>query len=97
MNGVELGVYWKPPYVVELTEVLVPGDNRLEVSVTSTWRNRLIGDAKHPAGLPGAEGAPFQTYLTADIGISPNETPAPYGLLGPVTLQGARVIPVPRP
>lgn len=97
VNGVELGVYWKPPYVVELTDILVPGDNRLEVSVTSTWRNRLIGDAKHPAGLPGAEGAPFQTYLTADIGISPNETPAPYGLLGPVTLQGARVIPVPRP
>jgi hypothetical protein len=97
LNDQPLGTFWKPPYLLEITEALEPGENRLEVRVTSTWRNRLIGDAKYPDGMPGAVGEPFETYLTADIGISPNEAPSPFGLIGPVRVQAANVVRVRQP
>jgi hypothetical protein len=48
LNGKELGVLWKPPYAVDVTKVLKPGTNKLEVKVTNLWPNRLIGDEQHP-------------------------------------------------
>jgi len=48
MNGVELGRAWSPPYRIEVTDALHAGANDLEIDVTTTWTNRLIGDA----GLP---------------------------------------------
>jgi hypothetical protein len=43
-NGKDLGIAWKPPYRLDITDVAGPGDNRLEVRVTNLWPNRLIGD-----------------------------------------------------
>jgi hypothetical protein len=48
LNGKELGVLWKPPYAVDVTEALKPGRNELEVKVTNLWPNRLIGDEQYP-------------------------------------------------
>jgi hypothetical protein len=49
LNGRSLGTLWKPPYQVNVTEALKPGENSLEIKVTNLWPNRLIGDAKlHP-------------------------------------------------
>ena len=48
LNGKELGVVWKPPFRVEVTEALVSGKNQLEVRVTNLWPNRLIGDEQEP-------------------------------------------------
>lgn len=48
LNGVHLGVLWHPPYCVDITEAIWPGENKLEVEVANTWSNRLTGDAKLP-------------------------------------------------
>jgi hypothetical protein len=85
LNGNSLGVQWAPPYSVDLTRHLKPGRNELEVRVTGTWRNRLIGHAKYPNGLPGTKEKNLP-YLTADLKINPAESLAPFGLVGPVKL-----------
>jgi hypothetical protein len=48
LNGQDLGILWKPPFRVEITDIARPGDNLLEVDVTNLWPNRLIGDAQLP-------------------------------------------------
>jgi hypothetical protein len=49
LNGVDLGILWKPPFRVRLGSVARPGSNTLEVKVTNLWPNRLIGDEQLPA------------------------------------------------
>ena len=51
VNGRKLGVLWHPPYRIEVTGALKPGENILEVAVTNTWHNRLIGDEQEPADV----------------------------------------------
>ena len=51
VNGNNLGILWKPPFRVDVTDVLKPGDNTLEVRVTNLWPNRLIGDERKPPYL----------------------------------------------
>jgi len=93
VNGRNLGVLWKPPFVVDVTEAVQPGRNTLEVRVTGTWRNRLIGDAKHPDGFPGGAKPPqFKPFVTADAKLGARAPLAPYGLLGPVRLQPVRPV-----
>ncbi|MCX7011881.1 MAG: glycosyl hydrolase [Candidatus Sumerlaeota bacterium] len=48
LNGKDLGILWKPPFAAEVTGVIRPGANRLEVRVTNLWPNRLIGDERYP-------------------------------------------------
>lgn len=48
LNGKDLGVLWKPPFRVEVTPALQPGDNVIEVKVTNLWVNRMIGDEQFP-------------------------------------------------
>jgi hypothetical protein len=48
LNGQDLGILWKVPYRVDVTGVLRPGDNDLEVKVVNLWINRLIGDEQLP-------------------------------------------------
>jgi len=62
LNGKELGLFWKPPYRVEVSDVLRAGANELEVRVTNLWVNRLIGDEAYPplvknVKTPRGEGA----------------------------------------
>jgi hypothetical protein len=48
LNGRDLGILWKPPFRVEITEGLRSGANDLAVSVVNLWPNRLIGDEQLP-------------------------------------------------
>jgi hypothetical protein len=48
LNGRNLGVLWKPPYRMEITGAVRPGENDLEVKVTNLWINRMIGDEQLP-------------------------------------------------
>ncbi|MEJ7683257.1 MAG: glycosylhydrolase-like jelly roll fold domain-containing protein [Segetibacter sp.] len=48
VNGKSLGIVWKPPYRVDITESAKPGNNFVEIAVTNLWPNRLIGDEKLP-------------------------------------------------
>jgi predicted neuraminidase len=51
VDGKQLGVLWCPPYRVDVTDALRPGANPVELKITNTWRNRLIGDETQPADL----------------------------------------------
>ena len=84
LNSRSLGILWKPPYRIEITEAAKPGQNKLEIEITNTWANRLVGDTKLP---------PDQRYCRTNITVS--GTPGkPWkdiplrksGLLGPVQL-----------
>jgi hypothetical protein len=49
LNGERCGgVLWKPPFRADLTGLLRPGKNRLEIRVTNLWPNRMIGDEQEP-------------------------------------------------
>ncbi|WP_346857763.1 glycosyl hydrolase [uncultured Draconibacterium sp.] len=78
VNGINCGVAWTAPFRVEITEVLKSGTNELEIAVTNTWANRLIGDHDLPEEKQVTwTNAPYrlegQPLLKA-------------GLLGPVTI-----------
>ena len=49
LNGQDLGILWKAPFRLDVTRVLRPGDNVLEVQVTNLDVNRAIGDEQLPA------------------------------------------------
>jgi hypothetical protein len=75
VNGKNLGVVWHAPYRVNVTGVLKPGANQLEIKVVNAWVNRLIGDQQ-----PGAT-----KYTMADVKpYKANSKLLPSGLIGPV-------------
>jgi hypothetical protein len=47
-NGKDLGVLWKPPFALDVTDWARAGENELEVKVVNLWPNRLIGDEQLP-------------------------------------------------
>ncbi len=48
LNGKALGLVWKTPFLVDITDAVKPGANALEVETTNLWPNRLIGDEQLP-------------------------------------------------
>jgi len=48
LNGHDLGVVWRPPFRVDISKAVKAGENKLEVTVVNSWRNRLVGDNKLP-------------------------------------------------
>ena len=78
INGVDVGKFWTSPYQFEITKVIKSGVNTLDVRVTNTWANRLIGDR----ALPPEKR---HTWTTANP-ISETARLLPAGLLGPVRL-----------
>jgi hypothetical protein len=48
VNGKDLGVVWKEPYRVDITDAVRAGKNAISVAVTDLWVNRMIGDAALP-------------------------------------------------
>jgi hypothetical protein len=82
VNGKDVGTVWKPPFRVDVTAALRPGENQLEVAVANLWPNRLIGDA----GLPKEQRIAWTTWnpFTKDTELVAS------GLLGPVTLLAIR-------
>lgn len=90
INGKNLGVLWKPPFRVDVTDALRPGDNTVVIKVTNLWINRMIGDVQPgvsekitwtSADVPGATPNRFSfTRYPADAPLRPS------GLLGPVVL-----------
>lgn len=48
LNGRDLGILWKAPFRVDVTDALRADDNALEVKVVDLWINRQIGDEQLP-------------------------------------------------
>lgn len=78
VNGHDLGVIWTAPWHTEITHAIKLGSNLLEIDVVNLWPNRLIGDAKLPAG---------KRFTLSNLTAKPNWELQPSGLLGPVTLR----------
>ena len=78
VNGKSLGIIWKKPFRVLISEALKPGENTLSVKITNLWVNRLIGDRQ-----PG-ETKPL-TYTTQEF-YRADSPLLPSGLLGPVRI-----------
>lgn len=49
VNGNPEVVLWYPPYKTDITKFLKEGNNVLEIAVTNTWANAVIGDEQIPA------------------------------------------------
>jgi len=45
INGIDCGTVWTKPYELNIKNALRQGENKIEIEVTNTWHNRLIGDA----------------------------------------------------
>jgi len=77
MNGKDCGVAWTPPFRVDVTAAIKPGENTVEIAVANSWRNRLVGDR----GLP-----PDKRITSTNVRIVPEWELAISGLLGPVQI-----------
>jgi hypothetical protein len=76
VNGIDCGTVWTSNRL-NITRVLHPGTNRLRITVTNTWANRLTGDARLPANRR-------RTWTVVPFHSDGKLFPA--GLLGPVQL-----------
>jgi hypothetical protein len=75
VNGRKLGVLWHRPFRIDITDAVHPGTNQIEIRVTNTWVNRLIGDKQ--ANTPQHAFTTFNPFQ-ADSALPES------GLLGPV-------------
>ena len=82
VNGTTQGVVWTPPYRVDITEGLRPGENTIEIRVTNQWLNRIKGDEQL---AEGQKFLPAAASIMDLFGAGKGELPAS-GLLGPVVL-----------
>jgi len=108
LNGKDLGILWKPPYRVDVTDALKDGENKLELKVVNLWINRQIGDEqlpedkeRNPNGTLKAwpkwleEGKPNSTgrFTFSSWKLWKKDDPlVESGLIGPVTLISAKPI-----
>ena len=108
LNGRDLGLLWKPPFQMDITEAAKAGDNRLEVKVINLWPNRLIGDEQLPEDSERNPNGTLKSWPQWLAGGNPSPTGRHTftswrlwkkgdpllrsGLLGPVRLQSTEVI-----
>jgi hypothetical protein len=78
LNGTSCGITWSPPFQVDISDSIKPGENRLEIELVNFWPNRIIGDDH----LPEA-----QRMTRTNIRKLTKTTPLMRsGLFGPVTI-----------
>ena len=69
VNGQSAGVRLWEPYQVEVTELLKPGENTLELRVANTLVN-LLERVERPSGLAGAPRLVAYQSFTIDLADS---------------------------
>jgi hypothetical protein len=109
LNGKSFPVLWKPPYYLDITEVVKSGENALQIEITNLWPNRLIGDEQLPddrewAGIHLKEwpqwvldGKPSPTgrfTFTTWHHWQKDDALLPSGLFGPVQLRQVKCVEV---
>ena len=76
LNDRDLGILWRTPFRVEISQAVKPGENTLEITVANLWLNRLIGD--QTLSLQDRRAWTTWNPFTKDSPLPPS------GLLGPV-------------
>jgi len=69
INGKKAQILWKPPYKANITDLVKPGKNRVDVHVANLWPNRMIGDERFPLDFePRGRGLvwPLPQWLVED-------------------------------
>jgi alpha-L-rhamnosidase len=77
VNGVNCGTLWTPPFTLDISKAIKPGINKIEIEVTNTWRNRLIGDELMPEKR--------QTWLNSPYKLK-DKPLLPAGIVGDVKI-----------
>lgn len=80
VNGIDCGTIWTQPYSVDITKAIKQGENKVEIFVTNTWQNRLIGDEL----LPKEKRV---TWTTAPFRLK-GKPLLPAGIVGAVKILG---------
>jgi hypothetical protein len=92
LNDKVIDTCWIAPFRVDITDHLIRGRNTLELDVTNCWANRLIGDSTLPKGQrrtrTNVAGEFEKSGAKKRLRVS--------GLLGPVRLQFAEIVPFPK-
>jgi hypothetical protein len=86
LNGKSVGILWKPPFRLDVTDYVQAGDNRLEVTAVNTWFNRLFYETVvNPGGthVMDLSKAPAVRIIRNSI---KNRPLMPSGLFGPIRL-----------
>ena len=78
LNGKNLGVLWKKPFRINISNAVKTGENLLEVKVINLWVNRLIGDMQ--ADVQEKITYTTMPFYQADSPLKES------GLLGPVKI-----------
>ncbi|MFT3844416.1 MAG: glycosyl hydrolase [Lacibacter sp.] len=78
VNGIDCGTFWTYPFSVNIAKALKQGTNTIDIEVTNTWHNRLIGDETLPLHKR-------ITYTNAPFRLK-NKPLQPAGLVGEVKL-----------
>lgn len=78
INGIDCGTLWTAPYQLDITKAIKPGENKIEIEVTNTWRNRLKGDELLPA-------AQRTTFYNSPYNLS-RKPLLPAGIIGDVKI-----------
>ena len=105
LNGKDLGLLWKPPFRLDITDAVSSGENKLEVRVINLWPNRMIGDEqlpedsdRYPEGnlkawpqwLQAGKPSPAGRICFSTWRLwKKTDTLLDSGLLGPVTISAA--------
>ncbi len=86
LNDRRVGIVWKEPFELDITDPVRAGENHLAIDVANVWNNRLVGDAKLPpewrrthtniAKGPKAWGTPWKDVPLIEA-----------GLIGPVKIE----------
>lgn len=81
VNGKRIGSLWHPPYRLDLTPVLHPGKNLIEITVSNTAMNLMAGQPPRDFGpLYAKYGKRFEMQELDQV------APLPSGLLGSVQI-----------